>query len=500
MLEGIKCSNIPFPFRGVYKMSFYKQYRNQSVINSDNFDRRRFNKVYNMSRSLQDLNNFEKPFPTFEPLLGDIWGALYKMSPQLHDGKHIKDELKTNHSFMEKILTDEDIERYREYTKLDELSSAIGTVRFGEKTKEWLEEQRQDNNKLDQSLRDIEHMQQQQKKQEQQDGAGQVNEQLQKALQQAMENLHNHISKELQNDRQHFSNMISQAMKETQQTKDGVKSLLGGTKAGSGEAELQKVPLREQIRLAEKISCNKHLQTIAEWAGRFKQIARQKQKSIYQNSIERSGVGLGNDIEKLLPSELSLYKNESTKLEFLRRFVEGQTMQYDTKGKESLGKGPIILCLDQSGSMHKLDYQSKGFALALMSIAKRQKRDFCYIPFSTKTQVYRFVKGNISSSEMIQLSENFLGGGTNFELPLYKSIEIINESRFKQSDIVFVTDGEDGLNESFLNEFNQVKKEKEFSVLSLVMGERIATPRRFSDRVIQIDDLNDEGGYTAFEI
>ena len=129
-----------------------------------------------------------------------------------------------------------------------------------------------------------------------------------------------------------------------------------------------------------------------------------------------------------------------------------------------------------------------------------QKRDFCCIPFSIKTQVYRFVKGNISSSEMIQLSENFLGGGTNFELPLNKSLEIINESRFKQSDIVFVTDGEDGLNEAFLNKFTQVKKEKEFSVLSLVMGKKIATPERFSDRVIQIDDLNDEGGYTAFEI
>src|SRR5699024_9466670 len=123
---------------------------------------------------------------------------------------------------------------------------------------------------------------------------------------------------------------------------------------------------------------------------------------------------------------------------------------------------PIILCLDQSGSMHKLDYQSKGFALALMSIAKRQKRDFCYIPFSIKTQVYRFVKGNISSSEMIQLSENFLGGGTNFGLPLNKSLEIINESRFKQSDIVFVTDGEDGLNEAFLNNSPRLKRKRSF--------------------------------------
>ncbi len=77
----------------------------------------------------------------------------------------------------------------------------------------------------------------------------------------------------------------------------------------------------------------------------------------------------------------------TTKIDFLRRFVEGQTMIFEQKGKEELGKGPIILCLDQSGSMRNLDAQAKGFTLALMSIARRQKRDFCLILFSTRTQV-----------------------------------------------------------------------------------------------------------------
>ncbi|WP_443258258.1 vWA domain-containing protein [Virgibacillus sp. L01] len=66
----------------------------------------------------------------------------------------------------------------------------------------------------------------------------------------------------------------------------------------------------------------------------------------------------------------------------MRKFVEGQTMVYDKKGKETLGKGPIILCLDESGSMRDLESQSKGFALALISYAKKQKRDFALISFS----------------------------------------------------------------------------------------------------------------------
>ena len=36
---------------------------------------------------------------------------------------------------------------------------------------------------------------------------------------------------------------MAQAMQETKQVKDGLISLLGGTGAGSGDAELKKVPL-----------------------------------------------------------------------------------------------------------------------------------------------------------------------------------------------------------------------------------------------------------------
>ena len=61
---------------------------------------------------------------------------------------------------------------------------------------------------------------------------------------------------------------------------------------------------------------------------------------------------------------------------------------------------------------------------------------------------------------MVNLAQNFLGGGTDFALPLEKTTKIINKSRFKQADVVFVTDGEDGLRDSFLEEFNMKKKKK----------------------------------------
>jgi len=401
---------------------------------------------------------------------------------------------------MEKIMNDDSFENYRNFTRLDDLSSAIGTVKFGEKTNEWLIEQRERDEDLQKQMQEIQAMQRQLQKQEQQNGAGNGSEELQEDLKKAMSDLGDQLQQKLQNNSHSFSEAMSQAMQETKQTKDSLKSLLGGTSACSGDSELKKVPLRDQISLAEKIASNKQMKEIADWAGRFKQIARKKQKTKHKDSMERSGVTLGNDIERLLPMELGLYTHPITKNDFLRRFVEGQTMMYEQKGQEVLGKGPIVLCLDQSGSMHKLDTQSKGFTLALMSIARKQRRDFCLIVFSTRTQIFKYERGKIKSSDMINLAQTFLGGGTDFALPLDKAMKVINESRFKQADVLFVTDGEDRLRDSFLEAFNKKKKEEAFNVFSLVIGSSTNTVKQFSDKVVKVKDFDDEGSFTAFEI
>ena len=94
-------------------------------------------------------------------------------------------------------------------------------------------------------------------------------------------------------------------------------------------------------------------------------------------------------------------------------------------------------------------------------------------------------KGKLKSSDMVNLARTFLSGGTNFALPLDQAINVINESRFKQADVVFVTDGEDSLKDSFLVEFNKKKKEKNFNVLSLMLGSSINTVEQFSDKVVK---------------
>lgn len=323
-------------------------------------------------------------------------------------------------------------------------------------------------------------------------------------MQQAMSDLNTEIQNSLQSDGGNgFQQAMQQAMSDAKDTSDKVNDLLGSS-AGKNDPQLKKVPLKEKFQLAELLSKNRKLKEIAEWAGRFKAIARKKQKSKHDKAVDRNGVKVGDDIEQLLPSELAMYNHPITKLDFLRRFVEGQTMQYDQRGKEELGKGPIICCLDESGSMQGLETQSKGFVLALMMIAKKQKRNFCFIPFSSRVgKVTEYERGKITIQNMIELANNFMRGGTNFIQPLSKSLEVINQSRFKQADIIFITDGEANVSQEFLDIFKSVKVKKDFNVLSLVISERSGSTNivnLFSDKVVEIADFEDKKSFEAFEI
>src|SRR5690625_996369 len=121
------------------KNSKRKQIETHSVLNTDAYDKRRLNQIIGISKSLKKLKDHAS-MPKFDDLLGDIWASLYKMKPEIME--EIPNDLQANKTMMERIMNEETFHHNREFTRLDDLSSAIGTVKFGEKTLEWIEEQK----------------------------------------------------------------------------------------------------------------------------------------------------------------------------------------------------------------------------------------------------------------------------------------------------------------------------------------------------------------------
>lgn len=410
-----------------------------SVLNTDSYDRRRFGQILEMSKKLREVSKEgSKLFPSFQPLMGDMWAGLFKMKPELLE--EVPEGLEMNHQLMERVMSDEGYQEFCEFTRLDDLAAALGTTKYSETVLGWVKEQAQKDQDLANALQNFVK------------GKPGASQESSEALSSALNQNGNELSK-----------MLAKAAQEAIEAKENVKSLLGGMRAGSGDSELKKVPLKDQLILAERLSHDKKMKDIARWAGRMKVIANRKQRSKHKDAINRNGIKQGNVVEQLLPMELGSYASPMTKKDFLRRYVEGQTLQYDAKGPEQLGKGPIILCLDQSGSMSGQDTISKGFALALMSIARKQRRDFAWIPFSSNAAApLIYERGKITVQDMIQLATIFLGGGTSFEPPLRVASQVIQQSRFNQADIVFVTDGESHVSERFLQSWNVLKDKKGF--------------------------------------
>lgn len=494
----------------MFKTYLRKREKETSTLNTDSFDRRRFNQIYEMSKGLQKIEMNEE-IPLFKELLSDMWASLYKTNPELKENDKLHEQLLPNKQLIQRMMAEESYQRYRKSTQLDDLLSAVGTINFGKETNKWLEEQKQENEKIkelvDQIQQFIEQLnkgKQQKNSMEKEDGEGQEeNDGAEQGLNQAMSDLAKELGKSLDENGQSFSLAMNNAVEETENAKKGLESLFGGTHAGNQKGEFQRMPLRHKIALAERISYDPKFKKIADWAGKYTKIAQTKQKMKYKNVTEQSGVETGDNLERILPSELALYKNPSTKKEFLRKYAEKETLQYEQKGKESLGRGSIILCLDQSGSMINMEEESKGFALALLSIAKKQKRNFAYIPFSGYVgKVDEFPKGKIKPDEMVRLAVEFRGGGTSFQPPLHSALEIIKKDRFKDADIVFITDGNSSVSDEFISSFNEKKEKNKFQVLSLLIGNgtRGQTVRLFSDQVIRVNNLNEEGSFDVFEI
>jgi uncharacterized protein with von Willebrand factor type A (vWA) domain len=140
---------------------------------------------------------------------------------------------------------------------------------------------------------------------------------------------------------------------------------------------------------------------------------------------------------------------------------------------------------------------SKALALALCDQAKRRKRDFRYIGFSNagKQRVVDFPAGHTPVDKVIEMTEGFLNGGTNYEQPLRMALEMI-EKDFDglgkpRPDIVFITDDAyTTMDPEFMHEWNRVKDKTSLKCYGITIGCAVSgAVEAVSDNVREISQL-----------
>lgn len=224
--------------------------------------------------------------------------------------------------------------------------------------------------------------------------------------------------------------------------------------AGDGGGIMSKVAA-PPAQLRNTLLRNAKLRKILKLAGRMKSAAIQKQRTKARPGREElCDVKLGSELDRLLPSELVNLAEEDTEALLFRKLIENGAMTYELRGKENKAEGPIILAVDESGSMSgDPDMWAKAVAIALMEIAARQNRPFAYVHFASSVCRVDEVP-NPKSFKLEQLEElvsYFNGGGTRIAVALAHCADMLDKAAtdrsgkpWKRADVILITDGESG--------------------------------------------------------
>lgn len=179
-------------------------------------------------------------------------------------------------------------------------------------------------------------------------------------------------------------------------------------------------------------------------------------KHAYKGEI--NGLRYSNDISAVLPSELSLMNNPAAKKLFQLKFAQKQLLSYDyqrmeeeqeeSKEKEETTiekkepKGPIIICVDTSGSMHGTPENiAKTITFALSKIAIEEERKCYLISFSTSIETLDLTDFSANPiGRLVQFLRMSFHGETDATPALKHAVKMLSENEWKNADVLMISD------------------------------------------------------------
>ncbi len=282
---------------------------------------------------------------------------------------------------------------------------------------------------------------------------------------------------------------LSQAKQQVNEMRDAQDAL--GAGAGALSA-------KEFGDLFKKVRKDQRLRQIIALAGRYRRLAQAKQRSkTLHGRDDMVGVVLDGDIARLLPQELVSLCDPDLELDAMRRIVERQAMCRDYRGIESVAKGPIVVVVDESGSMDgdKI-HTAKALALALAWVARQQQRWCCLVGFSDDHEGHFHVclPSKPDTDGLMAWLEHFYGGGTNPTVPLATVPGKWNtplQCPKGKTDMILITDGLLHVDANMEKGFLAWKALEQVKLITMIIGERSGGDlAKVSDRLHLVNSLS----------
>lgn len=204
---------------------------------------------------------------------------------------------------------------------------------------------------------------------------------------------------------------------------------------------------------------------------------------------EINGLRFSNDIASVLPSELAMMRNTAAKKLFQLKFAQKQLLSFDYQRDEEIlktetvqeevsrekeePKGPIIICVDTSGSMHGTPENiAKTVTFALAKIAMEQERNCYLISFSTGIETLDLSggQGGTSLKKLVHFLRMSFNGGTDAAPALTHAVKMLHEDNYKNADVLMISDFTMNNLPADLIQAIKAEQEKHTDFYSLVIG------------------------------
>jgi uncharacterized protein with von Willebrand factor type A (vWA) domain len=247
--------------------------------------------------------------------------------------------------------------------------------------------------------------------------------------------------------------------------------------------------------LYRRVRSDPKLKRICELAGRYRRVAQSRQRQKATHGLDDVvGVVMDADLGRLLPHELAKLAIPEFEDDTLRRLVERQTQCREYRATEPVAKGPILVSVDESGSMcGEKVHTAKALALALAWIARQQRRWCGLVAYSGDTgeRLLPLPPGRWDEVAVMDWLAEFLGGGSTLDVPVRELPDYYARlsAPVGKTDVILITDAICHIPNKMQAAFITWKEQVKARVISLIVESEPGDLAAISDEVHKVPSL-----------
>ena len=266
---------------------------------------------------------------------------------------------------------------------------------------------------------------------------------------------------------------------------------------GLGEGKPRDVlNTKEMGALFKGFQSNPLIRIISKLAGCYKHVAQGCHTILGKNGMDNfSKVVLGCELSRVLLSQFTLVALPELETYFLRLFAESKLMIRDFESNDPAGLGPVVIVVDESGSMLGPNVENaKAIALVFAWLARNQGRWCGLVSFSgdTRHSVLALPPDRSNTSELLDWTVGFIGGGSDQDLPVREMPAIFTEIGAPEgkTDLVYISDAQLNIRARDAEVFLKWKASVKAKLTSLVIGAEPGDLATISDKVHLFEALS----------